>query len=163
MKKVVVVFGVALAGLAVAASFVRAKGSGVVTNPAGKKAEFVMDVWKQVTSSSESVGGNAKFGTSIRSESGQEGRRYIELRRVVTVSHSGRTVVAYGRGVMQIVFPNRPIVLTEGYVRVAVEDRKTPNGPGDLDKYSIRFQPQQTGPVFEFGGLVRPGDVAVLY
>jgi hypothetical protein len=161
MKKFIVMGGIAITAVALAATVVRAKGSGVVTNPAGVKGEFVMDVWKETNGEIVRVGGNARFGTGIRRADGLNGRRYIELTQVTTVSKVGRTLVAYGRGAMHIAYPNHPVVTTQGYVRVAVEDRKTATGMGDLDKFGIRFQASTSSFVFEFGGLVRPGDIVV--
>lgn len=162
MKRVFVMLGIAATALALAAVIVvGARGSGVVTNPAGQRGEFVLDVWKESNGANVRLGGNARFGTSIRRNDGVIGRRYVELSEVAVVSKVGRTLVAYGRGAMHIAFPGAPVVTTRGYVRVAVEDRKTPTGIGDLDHFGIRFQGTTASSVFEFGGVVRPGDIVV--
>jgi hypothetical protein len=162
--KAVTLVSLSVIALAVAATtVVGARGAGEVTNAAGKKGRFSLEVSKGTNGTNVRFAGGGGFATRIE-ENGRVGELSVRLIEMKGGGKQGPNFVAEGRGVLRISFGPNNVREFPGGVRIAVSDLKTPtSAPTAKDKFGIRFNPAPgtNGRPFEFGGNVTAGDLVV--
>lgn len=157
LKKIIVVAGVAVAALAMAAWLVQgAKGRGVAVGEHGVRGHFQMEVKKRTDGHRIEVGGPFMFKARINNARTVE----IHMPRCREFVKNGQ--VAEFHGPARAVFiEGRHRIVREGPLHVRVNDRRGPQHPGDPDELGLHFfGPNQTV-LYAFAGLVMEGDIMV--
>lgn len=160
---ILVAFSVAALAAAAGVATVRVGGVGQVTAADGKKATAMVNLTKVEDGSDVKLRGGFNFELRTR-----DPRSFLVVRPKPgargalggTLVVSAKEATYEGPAKMVVFRPRQRPVVTEGTVRLVVNDLKTTRTGTTLDTYSLRFAPA-TGNALEFAGNVTRGDFRV--
>jgi len=160
LRKVFLVAALAACVLAIAAQGAVARGShgrGVLTNPAGARAEFNYEVAQILRGQVSRLQGRFSFAGPVPEGAG---RVNISLRQLAHLSVDG-SVCEFGGPAVMLVRRGSQLHEVRGHLRARAHDRRNREHPhGEPDLLALSFSREEEV-LYTFRGAVGPGDLTV--